>query len=135
MASTAMMSFHSFKLGYSTHQRYSQAGCGFFNWFVLFLATLQHMEVPGQGLDPSHSCDLRWSLQPTVLGWGIKPASQRSGDTADAVAPQGELPLLLFFTSHFHVVSRPELACLLPHHLGTSHDLILIHHPMAPVVK
>lgn len=30
----------------------------FLSFIYLFLAMLQHMGLPGQGLDPSHSCEL-----------------------------------------------------------------------------
>ena len=46
-----------------------------------FLATLQHVEFPGQGSDSSHSCDLYQLSSPTVLGWGsnLRPgAAERS---------------------------------------------------------
>ena len=41
--------------------------CGFFCLFVFFsfLAFLRHMEFPGQGSDPSHSCDLSCSCSIT----------------------------------------------------------------------
>ena len=39
------------------------------------------------------------------------------------------------FTSHFHGDSRIQPACLLPYRPGTSHDLVLINHPMASIVK
>ena len=54
------------------------------------------MELPGQGSDPSHSCELRQSSSNAgslthCAGLGIKPASRCSQDTADSIAPQQEL--------------------------------------------
>ena len=39
------------------------------------------------------------------------------------------------FTSHFHSDSRIQPAYLLPRRPGTSHDLVLINHPVASIVK
>ena len=51
--------------------------------FFFFLADPQHMELPGQGSDPSHSCDLccrRSNVRSLIhcAGPGIEPASQHS---------------------------------------------------------
>ena len=70
------------------------------------LAALQHMEFPGQGSDPSHSCDLSHSCgnNGPLTHWaqvGIEPASLCSQDTTDSVAPRQELQifsLLIFFS-------------------------------------
>ena len=60
------------------------------------MATPQHMEFPGQGSDPSHNCNLWGSCSDTrslthYAGQGIEPASQRSRDAANPVAPQQKL--------------------------------------------
>ena len=59
------------------------------------------MELPGQGSDLSHSCDLCCSCSNTgslthCAGPGIKPASQRSRDTAILLHHSGESPILGF---------------------------------------
>ena len=61
------------------------------------VAALQHMEFPGQGSNVSRRCDLCHSCGNAgslihCAGLGrIEPASQRSRDAADPVAPQWEL--------------------------------------------
>ena len=64
--------------------------------FFFFLAAPPHMEVPGQGSDPIHSCKLSHSCGNAgflthCAGLGIEPMSQRSQDTANPIAPQWEL--------------------------------------------
>ena len=59
------------------------------------------MEFPGQGSDPSHSCDLSCSCGNTrslnhCAGLGIKPASQCFQDCLNPIAPQWELFFLFF---------------------------------------
>ena len=70
----------------------------FFSFFF-FLAALQYMEFPGQGSDPSHSCDLHHTCSNTGslthgARQGIKPMSQCPRDAADPFAPQRELWLV-----------------------------------------
>ena len=65
--------------------------------FVCFLATLRHMEFPGQGWEPSHGCNLRCSCSNAgslthCAGLGIEPRSLHSRDApADPIALQQEL--------------------------------------------
>ena len=64
--------------------------------FFIFLAAPRHMEFPGQGSDPSRSCNLCYrcgNADPLThcVGPGIKPASWRCRDTADPITPQREL--------------------------------------------
>ena len=65
----------------------------------LFLAAPRHMELLSQGLDPSHSQDIRSCGNAGSLTHyarpGIKPASQHSQHATDPVVPQQELPLLI----------------------------------------
>ena len=68
-----------------------------FFFFFLLLAIPWHMEFPGQGSDPSHSCNLSCSCSnATSLTHrtrpGIEPVSQHSQDAAaDPAVPQQEL--------------------------------------------
>ena len=87
------------------------------------LATTRHVEFLGQRSDLSCSCDLYHSCH--ILGslthcvWlGIKPASQGSRDTADPVAPQQELFLVVFILNMF-LSSQPYLfnSCATYHHV------------------
>ena len=61
-----------------------------------FLATLWHMELPGQGSDLSrshnlsHGCGNARSLTHCARP-GIEPASQGSQDATDPIAPQQEI--------------------------------------------
>ena len=76
-----------------------------FQIFFYFLAAPQHMEVLGQGSDPSRSCDLCWrygNAGPVThcVMPGIKPAPWRCTDVANPIAPQQEL-ILFFLSSHF----------------------------------
>lgn len=70
----------------------------FFSFLFFFLAALWHMEILGQGSDPSHSCDLSYSRGNAgslihCAGPGIEPAvSQCSRGAADPTAPQWDLP-------------------------------------------
>ena len=62
----------------------------------LFLAVPWHMEFPGQGSDPSLSCNLRHSYSNTrslthYARMGIEPVSQGFRDAADPIIPQKEL--------------------------------------------
>ena len=64
--------------------------------FFFFLATPQHMEVPDQGSELSHGCDLGCICGNSrsltyCAGLGIKPVSQCSQDRADPIAPEQEL--------------------------------------------
>ena len=59
-------------------------------FFFSFLATLQPMQIPGQGSDLCHGCGNARSLTHGA-GPGIEPASQHSRDAADAIATQQEL--------------------------------------------
>ena len=64
-----------------------------------FFPAPRYIEFPGQGSDPSPSQDLKlWQHQvPTPHAWPrIEPASQRSLDAANPVAPQWELLHLHF---------------------------------------
>lgn len=61
--------------------------------FFVFFASPQHMQFPGQGSDPSRSCEwhcscgkARFFTQYAELG--IKPESQTCRDTGDPVSPQ-----------------------------------------------
>ena len=70
-------------------------------FFPFFTATW-HMELPGQGSDPSHSRKLSHSCGNTGLlthcaGLGIQPSSQCSQDAADLIAPQQELLYVWIF--------------------------------------
>ena len=60
-----------------------------------FLATLQHVDFPEQGLDPGHSGNLSGSCRNAesltcCAGPGIEPASQHFQDATDPTAPQWE---------------------------------------------
>ena len=63
----------------------------------LFLAASWCMAFPGQGSDPSYSCDLHSSCGSTpgslthCVQPGIKPASQCSRDATNPIVPQWEL--------------------------------------------
>ena len=59
-------------------------------FFFLFLATLWHVEIPGQESDWSHSCGNARSLNHCTR-LGIKPVSQCSRDTDSPNAQQQEL--------------------------------------------
>ena len=65
--------------------------------FFLSLATLWHVEFSHQGSDPSHSCNLCHSScgnNGALTHWagpGIELTFQCSRDTADPLAPQGEI--------------------------------------------
>lgn len=73
--------------------------------FAFFLAAPQRMELPGQGSHPSHNCKLpqlcgnAGSLT-LCAGPGLEPTSQRPQDEADSIAPQRELPCMVFKQSH-----------------------------------
>ena len=59
-------------------------------FFFSFLATPWHMEFSGQGLDPSHNCDLNRSCGNTkslthCASRGMEAVSQSSGDTVDHI--------------------------------------------------
>ena len=54
------------------------------------------MDFPGQGSDPSHSCDSFRSLT-HCGGPGIEPVSLCSREVADPMAPQWKLLLPFFF--------------------------------------
>ena len=74
-------------------------------YIYIFLAAPCHMEFLGQGSNSSHSYDLSRSCGNAGSlthcgGAGIKPASQRSQDAADPVAPQRELHLHWFLNKH-----------------------------------
>ena len=74
-------------LNFLTHNR---------NSFFSFLATLGHMEFPGQGSDLSRSCDPRYSCGNRgslthCAELGIEPATQCTRDVANPIAPQQEL--------------------------------------------
>ena len=81
----------------------------YFSIFFSLLAALQHMELLGQGLDPSSSLNLSCSCgnarslthyaRPT-----IKPVSQCSQDTANPIAPQQELQYLYFKFWHHYIL-------------------------------
>ena len=61
----------------------------YFILFFSFLATPWQVEFPGQGSDPSHSCDLSCSCSNTrSLTHCAGPSSQ---DAANPIAPQQEL--------------------------------------------
>jgi len=67
-----------------------------YSFIFSFLAVLWRMEFPGQGSDPSHSCNLHHSCgnHGSLIhsaGPGIKSASQHSRENADPVAPQQEI--------------------------------------------
>ena len=67
-------------------------------FFLLLLATLQHMEFPGKGSDLSCRCSLCCSCGNAgflthCAGLGMETTSHCSRDTADPVSPQRELPL------------------------------------------
>ena len=58
------------------------------------------MEFPGQGSDPSHSCDLSCGNAGSLThsaGPGMEPASQGSQDATDPVVPQQRSPDLCLF--------------------------------------
>ena len=61
----------------------------FFFSFFHFLAALRRMEFPGQGSDPSHSCNAGPLIH--CAGPGMEPVSQRSRVTADPIVPHQEL--------------------------------------------
>ena len=68
----------------------------FLSFLFFFFATLWHLELPGQGSDRSHSCDLSYPCANTRciahgVGPGIEPVSQCSQDTTSPFAPQREL--------------------------------------------
>ena len=68
-------------------------------YFFLFWP---HREFPGQGSDRSCSCSLhrRCGTAGGGGGGGVEPASQRSQDNADSIAPQRELhPFRVFCTT------------------------------------
>ena len=78
----------------------------FFLSFFLFpsflpLAVQRHRDFPGQGSDPSCTCNLNCSCSNTrslthYAGPGIKNASHCSQDTANHTEPQQELIFFLF---------------------------------------
>ena len=84
--------------------------CVFIYLFFHSWPTLRHMEFPGQGSDPSHSCDLSHSCGNTrslthCFRPGIEPVSQHPQDMADPIAPQQKLlhmylHTLLFLDPH-----------------------------------
>ena len=59
-------------------------------FFFPLLATPWHMEFPGQGSDPSISCNRSLSL---CAEPGIEPAFQGSRDTANSIPPEQDLLL------------------------------------------
>ena len=68
----------------------------YFFFFFHFLPPPWHMELPGQGSDPSRSCDLSRSYSNMgflthCAGSRPEPVSQHSQDAADPIAPQREL--------------------------------------------
>ena len=72
-------------------------------FFFSFLATSWHMEFPGQGSDPSHSCNLRHSCGNTgslthCAEPRIKPVYWHCRDASDPVVVQQGLQFI-FFTS------------------------------------
>ena len=83
-------------------------------FFFFILAAL----LPGQGLDPSHSCDLSLSCGNTrsfthCAGPGIEPASQRAQDaTPSFYGVTVGAPVLPWFT-----LSKPDLFLLRGHEL------------------
>ena len=69
-------------------------------FFFSFLATPQHMEFPGQGSDPSHSCNPGCccnNMRPLThcAGPGIKPVSQRTRDSTNPTALRRGTPGLV----------------------------------------
>ena len=68
----------------------------------LFLATLRHVEFPGQESDLSHSCKPSHCHSNTgslthCVRTEIEPASQCSQDAANLIAPQKELQSISLF--------------------------------------
>ncbi|XP_020955254.1 EF-hand calcium-binding domain-containing protein 11 isoform X2 [Sus scrofa] len=70
----------------------SEGGMAFqrYLFFFFFLATLHHMEFPGQGSNPSCTMAIPDPLTYSVR-MGIEPASWCCRDTAHPIAPQQEL--------------------------------------------
>ena len=67
-----------------------------------FLAFLWHMQLPGQGSDLRHRCDLSLSCGNArsltyCAGLGMEPVSQHSQDATYPIVPQGELQVLSSF--------------------------------------
>ena len=89
MSNTRVFIFFSYKADFTSLFIY-------FN----FSAALRHMELPGQGSDPSHSCNLSHSCGnprsfTSCAGPGIEPVPQHSLNTAaDPTEPQWECPTL-----------------------------------------
>lgn len=57
----------------------------YYYYYYYYLATLQHVELLGQGSDPSHGYELSHSCSNTRLG--IKPVFQCSQDVANPIVP------------------------------------------------
>ena len=74
--------------------------------YICILASLQHMEFPGQGSYPSCTCDLHHSCGNAgslthCARPGIDPVSQHSRAAADPVMPQQELQIVCSFICWF----------------------------------
>ena len=89
----------------------------FFLFFFSFLAAPRHMELPGQGSDPSHSHNQSHSCGNTgsfthCAGPGIEPASRCSREAADPAAPQRELGGSRFMGMNLSSFSQTEEPCV-----------------------
>ena len=92
------------------------------------------MELPDQGSDPSHSCNLSHSCRNTgslthCAGLGIEPASQYSQDAADPVAPQWELQESAILMDGHPPVLFPVASPKRKAKLHLSMNLLLHHRP------
>ena len=83
-----------------------------FFFFFFFLATLQHMEFPGQGSDPSHCFVLCHSYSNAgslthCAGPGINPCLSAPEMAADPIAPQWEL-LMVVNMWNLNMAPKPQ---------------------------